>query len=197
MHLDITHGAVLVRLQVANDAGFADCGERLSVSRRTDEGAEPLCQPGKAPRTPAPARGRDPCSPALVQPCLRGMGPTPQLHAVATPDAGWVWALREGLGAAQPPFPGLGAPLAAAWPPSRGARTLTGVQTLHDGGGVYEVAAAQGAHQVGVELGDLYPGGPVHFGAAPWQILPAGKHPGPPLTATSCKDGTCRTHFTL
>jgi len=67
-----------------------------------------------------------------------------------------------GLGAARPPFPGLGAPLGAA----RGPGTLTGVQTLHDGGGVYEVAAAQGAHQVGVELGDLYPGGPVHFGSS-------------------------------
>lgn len=51
VHLDITHGAVLVRLQVANDAGFADCGERLSMSRWTD---------GRGGRAPVPARQSTP-----------------------------------------------------------------------------------------------------------------------------------------
>lgn len=153
-------------------------------------------------RAPVPAQQSSPhprtgsgLGPLLACP---GLAPsmTLQLHTAATPDAGWVWAPQEGLGAARPPFPGLGVPQVQR-SPSREPRTLTGVQTLHDGGGVYDVAAAQGAHQVGVELGDLYPGGPVHFGAAPRRILPAGKHPGPPLMATLCKDGTRGTHFTL
>lgn len=39
---------------------------------------------------------------------------------------------------------------------------LTGVKAFDDGGRVYEISPTQDAHEVRVELGDLYPGGPMH-----------------------------------
>lgn len=45
-------------------------------------------------------------------------------------------------------------------------KCLTGVEALDDGGGVDEVSSTQDADEVGVELRDLYPGGPVHDGRA-------------------------------
>lgn len=37
------------------------------------------------------------------------------------------------------------------------------MKTFDDGRCVYEVSSAQDAHEVRVELGNLYPGRPMHF----------------------------------
>lgn len=54
---------------------------------------------------------------------------------------------------------------------------LTRVKTFDDGRRVDEISPAQHAHEVRVKLGDLYPGGPVHFvrGEATKKTQPARK----------------------
>lgn len=42
-------------------------------------------------------------------------------------------------------------------------RVLTWVKTFDDCCGVYEISSAQDAHEVRVELGNLYPGRPMHL----------------------------------
>lgn len=146
MHLHVAHGAVLVGLQVTNDAGFTDCGDRGTLCERGDKGTDPW-----DPHTSV------------------GTGSLPSAAPRSSTGPGTGWAGWEGS------LWGFGTPRGPL-----GARgTLTGVQALHDGGGVDEVAAAEGAHQVRVQLRDLYPGGPVHLGAAPGRILPAGNPRGP------------------
>lgn len=91
VHLDITHGAVLVRLQVANDAGFADCGERPRVSGRTDGQGDqsPCANPAKHPAPPHRLRTRTPARPPQS-------GPIPDPTAPCSKNA----RCRMGLGTA-------------------------------------------------------------------------------------------------
>jgi len=95
VHLDITHRAVLVRLQVANDAGFADCGERLGVSGWTDgrtRGQNPA-------KHPAPLiRRQDPCMPAQLRPHPRPRSSTRQQRPTQG-GFGHCWGSRRGAAA--------------------------------------------------------------------------------------------------
>lgn len=47
------------------------------------------------------------------------------------------------------------------------------MKTFDDGGGIYEVSSTQDAHEVRVELGNLYPGRPMHVEKKEQQSLRA------------------------
>lgn len=80
MDLHVTHGAVLVGLQVAHDAGFADCGGGGAGGGERKQNQSPLHNPGPAP--PHPRHGLCSHSGHPSSPPCPHLSALQRLHAV-------------------------------------------------------------------------------------------------------------------